>query len=69
MKPTNGESSLIAMQMHLQEELEEKERKRMKEKEKKEFNDALEDECEKWTEEFLNDEVMNQISSTWEVWL
>ena len=53
--------------MHLQEELEGKERKRLKHKEKKEISVALEEECEKWTKEILNDDAFAEISTSWEV--
>ena len=66
-KHKNGETSLIAMQIHLQEELEGKERKRLKHKEKKELNSALEEECEKWTKETLNESMMAEVKCCWEV--
>ena len=67
MKPTNGETSLIAMQMQLQREIEDKERKRIKGKEKKEIIGARGEECEKWTRDVLNESFMEEIATTWEV--
>ena len=66
-KHSNGETSLIAMQVRLQDDLEEKEKKRQKEREKKEISIALEEELEKWTEDMLNPSFMSEVTTTWEV--
>ena len=66
-KPSNGESSLIVLQMQLQDELKERERKRQKGKEKKEFHEAQDEELERWWNEISNSEQMTELSTTWEV--
>eukprot|EP00794_Sanderia_malayensis_P016659 gene16659-18349_t len=66
-KPSNGESSLIALQMQMQDSLHEKEKKRQKEKVKKELNEALEAELDTWWQTMSKSDKMAELSTTWEV--